>query len=211
MAKGGTQISPLHIAIAASGGVLIYAALQDMTPVEALKELTSGKKPKAVEEKTSSLKGGDEATQAVFASYGGGGGGYGGGGVSPATGLAAAAEKYLGVPYKWGGVSKSGVDCSGLVVLAFQDAYGITPPRTTYGQEPWKELTKVSRSDLQSGDLVFWPGHVAIYVGNGKVIHAPGTGKSVKYSDIEYAGPTKSPSSYRRYKGASEAPPSRMV
>jgi|SRR5690606_15756706 len=197
MAKGAGQISPLHLAMAAGGGVLIYAALQDMTPVEALKELVSGKKPKPVEEKQSSLTGGSSS---------GGGAQAASVGTSGANNaLVKAAEKYLGVPYRWGGASKSGVDCSGLVVLAFQDAYGVTPPRTTYGQEPWKELTKVSRSDLSPGDLVFWPGHVAIYVGAGKVIHAPGTGKKVKYADIEYAGPTKNPSSYRRYKGKAKS------
>lgn len=189
MSGGGPQISPLHLALAASGGVLIYAALQDMTPLEALRELTSGRKPRPVEEKKSTLTG---ASSASYDDEGGSGSN---------NALVTAAEKYLGVPYRWAGVSKTGVDCSGLVVLAFKDAYGVTPPRTTYGQEPWKQLSTVSRGNLRPGDLVFWPGHVAIYVGNGNVIHAPGTGKKVKYSPIDVAGPTKTPSSYRRYKG----------
>lgn len=201
MATSGTQISPLHLAMAAAGGVLIYAALQDMTPLEALRELTSGKKPRAVEPKGSTLRGSVDPASYL-------GGGAGGGSGHP---LVAAAERYLGVPYRWGGTSRSGLDCSGLVVVAFQDAYGVTPPRTTYGQEAWGQLTRVSREDLRPGDLVFWPGHVAIYAGGGEVIHAPGTGKKVRRAPVEQAGPTRNPSSYRRYKGGSSRERAVMV
>jgi cell wall-associated NlpC family hydrolase len=196
--KGGSQISPLHLAIAASGGVLIYAALQDMTPLQALKELTSGKKPTAVPEKSSTLTGGT-AQQSSFDTGGTGG---------SSSALLNAAEKYLGVPYSWGGASAKGVDCSGLVYVAFKDAYGISAPRTTYTQEPWSKLTSVSRSSLQPGDLVFWPGHVAIYAGNGRVLHAPHPGTVVRYENLDSAGPVGvKPSSYKRYKGAVSAPP----
>lgn len=194
----GTQISALHLAIAASGGVLLYAALQGMTPVEALKELTSGKTPKPVEEK----KSGVSRSSAIQSGYTGTAGSSG----SNAA-LVRAAEKYLGVPYVWGGVSPKGMDCSGLVVLAFQGAYGITPPRTTYVQETWSKLNRVSRSSLAAGDLVFWPGHVAIYVGNGNVIHAPRPGKSVMFAPLNQAGPVGvNPSSYQRYEGGSSKP-----
>lgn len=188
---GGGQISALHLAIAASGGVLLYAAFSDQTPLEALKALTSGKTPKPIADKTSRV-----GSSADPASYTGGGSAGGG------SALVAAAKRYLGVPYVWAGTSSKGVDCSGLVVLAFQDAYGVTPPRTTYVQEPWKQLRQVSRAELAEGDLVFWPGHVAIYAGGGQVIHAPRPGSVVKYSPIDSAGPVGVPiSSYRRYIG----------
>jgi cell wall-associated NlpC family hydrolase len=191
MAAGGSQISALHLAVAASGGVLLYAALQDMTPIEALKELTSGKTPKPVESKTSTVgKGGSGASTAAFATGDG-------------NRLTAAADKYLGVPYRWGGTSAKGLDCSGLVVVSFQDAYGVTPPRTTYTQEPWKMLTRIERADLTAGDLVFWAGHVAIYHGGGQVIHAPHPGAVVRYEALDSAGPGRI-SSYRRYKGATK-------
>lgn len=192
MAAGGSQISALHLAVAASGGVLLYAALQDMTPLEALKELTSGKKPKPVETKTSAVAEGLGALGASKISTGS---------LGSDNRLAAAANKYKGVPYRWGGTSAKGLDCSGLVVVAFQDAYGVTPPRTTYTQEPWKMLTRIDRGELAAGDLVFWAGHVAIYVGGGQVIHAPHPGAVVRYEDIDSAGPGRI-SSYRRYKGA---------
>lgn len=185
---GGTQISALHLSIAAGGGVLLYAALQGMSPLEALKELTSGKTPKAVEAKKSSLTGASQVSS--------------GGASGSSSALVKSAEKYLGVPYLLGGTSARGMDCSGLVVLAFQDAYGVTPPRTTYGQEPWGQLRNVGRSDLSPGDLVFWPGHVAIYAGSGRVIHAPRPGRSVMYAPLNQAGPIGvNPSSYQRFKG----------
>lgn len=187
---GGSQISLFHLGLAAGGGVLLYAALSDTSPLEAFRELTSGKAPKPIEEKTSSLTVPSGGVQQ--SSYGGGTGGGGS--------LLAAAEKYLGVPYVFGGTSRRGLDCSGLVVLAFQDAYGVTPPRTTYGQEPWKELVDVPFSQLRPGDLVFWPGHVAIYAGGGRVINAPRPGKKVEYADMDDAGPRFTRiSSFKRY------------
>jgi cell wall-associated NlpC family hydrolase len=202
--KSGAQLSSLHLVVAASGGVLLYAALQGMNPLEALKELTSGRTPKPVEAKTSEigLAAGRIGAGMITSGYTGTAGTSG-----SSAALVRAAERYLGVPYVWGGTSAKGMDCSGLVVLAFQDAYGITPPRSTYGQEPWSKLTKVSRNELAAGDLVFWPGHVAIYVGNGNVIHAPRPGKNVMYAPIGQAGPVGvNPSSYQRYRGGSSKP-----
>lgn len=98
------------------------------------------------------------------------------------------AEKYLGVRYQWGGMSKSGVDCSGLMVLAFKAA-GIELPRTSGAQ--YKFGTPVKRKNLQPGDLVFFyagrrgsighSGLVTEVLSNGEVkfIHAMSSGVAV--------------------------------
>jgi cell wall-associated NlpC family hydrolase len=82
----------------------------------------------------------------------------------------AVAERFVGVPYLWGGKSSMGLDCSGLVQVALT-ACGIDCPRDSDMQE--KALGKaVSLAGLQAGDLIFWKGHVAIARGRNSMIHA---------------------------------------
>ena len=85
------------------------------------------------------------------------------------------AKQYLGVPYRWGGSSPSGFDCSGFTSYVYKKV-GISLPRTSSSQQNFG--TKVSLSNVQPGDLVFQgkPAyHVGIYIGGGKYIHAPQT------------------------------------
>ena len=97
--------------------------------------------------------------------------------------VVAIAERYLGVPYVWGGASPSGFDCSGLVMYVFAQV-GVSLPHSSYSQ--YGMGSPVSRDQLQPGDLVFFDGlgHVGIYVGGGSFIHAPHTGDVVKISSI---------------------------
>jgi peptidoglycan DL-endopeptidase CwlO len=97
--------------------------------------------------------------------------------------VVAIAEQYLGVPYRWGGASPSGFDCSGLVMYVFAQV-GVSLPHSSYAQ--YGMGSPVSRDQLQPGDLVFFDGlgHVGIYVGGGSFIHAPHTGDVVKISSI---------------------------
>ena len=95
-------------------------------------------------------------------------------------GVVATAKKYLGVPYKWGGQTTAGMDCSGLVQRTFLD-HGIKLPRTAKGL--MKAGTEVpSLAQAQPGDLIITRGggHVAIYLGDNKIIHAPYAGEVVK-------------------------------
>lgn len=91
------------------------------------------------------------------------------------------AKQYLGVPYRWGGTTPKGFDCSGFTSYVYRQL-GVSLPRTSYSQS--RAGTSISRSNLQPGDLVYGPGHVGIYVGNGSYIHAPSPGQSVKISPL---------------------------
>lgn len=99
--------------------------------------------------------------------------------------LLAAATKYLGVPYVWGGTSPAGLDCSGLVVLAAHDAGYGTVPRVAAAQALMG--SPVSLGDVQPGDLVAFGRpvfHIGIASGNGQVIHAPHPGAVVRFEAI---------------------------
>lgn len=102
-----------------------------------------------------------------------------------------AARAEIGQPYQWGGSSRSqgGFDCSGLTSHAWRQA-GVEMPRTSTAQYEWTE--RISRDQLQAGDLVFYSSggpngtvsHVALYTGNGTIIHARNSSYPVMESDL---------------------------
>ncbi|MCP3818861.1 NlpC/P60 family protein [Streptomyces sp. A3M-1-3] len=117
-----------------------------------------------------------------------------GSGTGTGTGTyAAQAEKVLsfargqiGKPYVWGATGPSSYDCSGLTQAAWKTA-GVDLPRTTWDQV--KVGTRVATDDLLPGDLVFFYddiSHVGIYIGDGKMIHAPKPGTNVREESIYY-------------------------
>jgi cell wall-associated NlpC family hydrolase len=108
----------------------------------------------------------------------------------PASGRAAAAVRYayaqLGDPYEWGAAGPNSFDCSGLTMMAWKQA-GVSLPHSS--RQQFSAGSRVSRSQLQPGDLVFYYSpisHVGIYIGNGKMIHAPHPGDVVKIDPVSY-------------------------
>ncbi|MDI9233623.1 C40 family peptidase [Limnohabitans lacus] len=109
-----------------------------------------------------------------------------------ATGLITQAMDLLGVPYRKGGNTEaSGFDCSGFVRYLYENSVGQLLPRRA--EEQARNTEVIDRSELKPGDLVFFNtmkrafSHVGIYVGDGKFIHAPRTGKAVKVDDMRSA------------------------
>ncbi len=107
---------------------------------------------------------------------------------TPAVGrdAADAALEQLGAPYRYGGAGPGGFDCSGLVHYAYLRA-GKILPRTT-GQL-WAHTSTVLRDDLQAGDLLFFEiagkmQHVGLYVGDGRFVHAPTSGRTVTLASL---------------------------
>jgi len=86
--------------------------------------------------------------------------------------IAEAALMFLGAPYEWGGVTVEGLDCSGLI-QAVHRRFGLLLPRNADQQETAGE--EVAYEDAQPGDLLCYGDHIAVYLGDGRIVHAAKT------------------------------------
>ncbi|MGI9308569.1 MAG: C40 family peptidase [Gammaproteobacteria bacterium] len=98
----------------------------------------------------------------------------------------ATAESMVGAPYRYGGNTPKGFDCSGLVYYSYSKA-GVRVPRASRDQ--YAKSSKIDLEDAQPGDLLFFASgsrvdHVAIYLGRGRFVHAPATGRNVAYGSM---------------------------
>lgn len=105
--------------------------------------------------------------------------------------LTKSAKEFLGTQYRWGGKSSQGIDCSGLMFMSYL-AQGILIYRDAQIVEGYP-VKKIEKEQLKKGDLIFFPGHVAMYLGDGKYIHSTGfiktpyvTVNSLREEDPDY-------------------------
>ena len=112
------------------------------------------------------------------------------------TELVRTAKRFLGIPYRWGGVTaENGFDCSGLTMVCYR-LNGLNLPRVSRNQ--FQAGRWVPKAQLRPGDLVFFATkggqrvtHVGMYIGEGKFIHAPRTGKNVRIEKLSNSFFTK--------------------
>jgi cell wall-associated NlpC family hydrolase len=187
MGRAGVSLGGLGLI--AAGGVLAWSGVNDPPggPVAAVRDLLQGKLPTpGVQVSTQPVSGAvRDALNAVNEAAG-----------APRQGLQAAgaagrvvavAQEYLGVPYVWAGASKRGIDCSGLVLVAYRDGAGISLPHLATAQ--MARGKRVPIDQVQPGDLIGWgvPGnypHIALAVSGDRVIVAPHTGAVVRYEAL---------------------------
>jgi murein DD-endopeptidase len=102
--------------------------------------------------------------------------------------VASIALSMIGTPYRYGGSTPSGFDCSGLVYYAYQSA-GKSVPRTA--REQIRAARRIDSGLIRAGDIVYFDklwkrGHVGIYVGNYQFVHAPSSGKHVRVDSLNH-------------------------
>jgi len=103
------------------------------------------------------------------------------------------ARQFVGNPYKWGGTSLTkGADCSGFTLSVYKN-YGVSLPHSSKAQANCG--TRIDLSEVQPGDLVFYGGknihHVAMYIGNGQIVHAQSANTGIVVSSMYYNTPTR--------------------
>lgn len=169
-----TGLSGKAVALAAAGGLLVYAGLRGETPLDSLREVLTGKPGPIPEGKpvTVSEFGGGTFEDAAPAASG------------TAGKAAQIATQQVGKPYRWGATGPGAFDCSGLIVYAYRQA-GANMPRYWSGAFLTSSMfRKISRGDVAAGDVCWKPGHVALATGNNSIVEAPRTGIPVRTREL---------------------------
>ena len=177
----------LAVAVAAAGGFLAWTGLTGQTTVEGLRNLASGRPASTMTPGSRFGRAGATAVTGII----------GAAGDVPAphnTRIAASLDRYIGVPYRWGGESPStGWDCSGAVTWVLHRDVGLQLPSNTHTTAAqflvWSGARTIPRSRCSAGDLVCWASHIGIAVSRDRMWEAPGQGKRTRYANIR-AGAT---------------------
>lgn len=197
----GKGISGTAVAVAAAGGFLLYIGIKNAPVLTGLRDIASGRLPTGTPSShTSQSQSLQTALQAGYTTYAGSGNLAG-----PNAALGQAALKYVGLPYSQAPSLRLGptaFDCSGLVWRCFKDI-GVTAPTVTFTQQPWNQLVTIPRSQVQAGDLVFWPGHVVIAISNTEAVGAENPRRGVVRGLIDQLGVPGTPETCKRYVGPS--------
>jgi cell wall-associated NlpC family hydrolase len=170
LAKQG--ISGTALAVAAGGAFLVYVGIKGSNPIEELRSILRGEAPPSLS-RTPAFQG--FAVGEAIA------------GIASVAGANAAVlnagQKYLGVPYRWGGSTRAGMDCSGLCWRAAKDTGSSIARFTTATIALSSQVVKIN-GPAAPGDFVVWPGdHMGINVDGTKMLNAPHTGAVVRYDD----------------------------
>lgn len=180
MADGGLSLP--GVTMVAGGLVLAYSGINDPEggPLGMVRAIVRGQTPTLRPKVISNLGGG--TTVPVGTSSGVPGGS------AVRDRVVAVAKSYLGDPWKFAGKSHSGIDCSGLVLVAYRDGAGIALPHLATAQ--MARGTRIPRDQVRPGDLVGWgvPGnypHIALAIGNDQEIDSPHLGAVVKIDKID--------------------------
>jgi cell wall-associated NlpC family hydrolase len=180
------------VALATAGSIMVYFAINDIPFVDGLRSLLKGNVPTAPATDTVGAAKGDIAKLAGRATEQATTGQISTGirtGLNTGNAVVDAARHYLGVPYKWGGATPHGFDCSGLVTWVLHHDLGYNLPSNTHTVTmqflTWGGAKDVPRSQASAGDLCCSTGHIGIAVDNNSMIHAPDVGDVVKIGPIQ--------------------------
>jgi peptidoglycan DL-endopeptidase CwlO len=180
-------VSGFGLSMVAAGAYIIYLGIKGTDALTEFRKLARGERPEPLSRtsKSTALRG---PTGGDF-----GGGDFGGqgnvvGNSTSGQAVANAALSHVGTPYKWGGASPAGMDCSGMVFYVFVHDVGVPAkgfPRTTAAEIASPLFRKVPRGQIMAGDLTWWPGHVGIAINNEQGVYAPSPGRKVQIQTID--------------------------
>ncbi len=166
------------------------AAIKQLEAEEAARKKAEEEAKKKAEAEAAAKKKAEQEASAKSSepsssgSSGGSSGGSSSGGSATGRDIASYASQFVGNPYLAGGTSLTGgADCSGFTWAVYQH-FGINLPRSSYAQACVG--TEVSYADAQPGDIIYYGGHVGIYIGNGMIVHASTAATGIKYSSALY-------------------------